>query len=47
VVEVMSNFHERCFEINEDRNLVNRLKMANLKKTIFNHNKNIPYSIGA
>jgi hypothetical protein len=47
VVEVMSNFHERCLERKEDRNLVKRLKMANLKKTIFNHDKNIHYSIGA
>jgi hypothetical protein len=46
VVEVMRNFHERCLERKEDRNLVKRLKMAK-KKTIFNHDKNIHYSIGA
>jgi hypothetical protein len=44
VVEVMSNFHERCLERKEDRNLV---KMANLKQTVSNHNKNSHYPIGA
>jgi hypothetical protein len=46
VVEVMTNFHERCLERKEDRNLVKN-KNGKFKETISNHDKNIHYSISA